>query len=703
MKMRFLSVATIVLLSACGGGGESNSNSNAAPDSSNSSNANAASPSGDRTESSSDTNTQDNVSSGSQADNTNGQSDHQSNADGNESSSEGNNEENEGAADNIGTAPIVDLKPPGAVLRKGNEIIINSVVTSPTENLTYAWMQVAGPEATLIGTDSQNLTVILPTTHSVEKDLFTFSLTVTNNAGLSTYVETDIESVNAMTELQASALLQQATLGATLTEIQAATGLSEEEWLDQQILLEPTYHTPFLENYPDRENPSHINRIDAWWKASLSAPDQLRQRVAFALSEIFVVSDANTSLKGEPEGMVAYYDTLLKHAFGNFRALLESVTLSPVMGVYLSHLGNEKADAERNIRPDENYAREVMQLFTIGLNELNLDGTAKLNDNNTIPTYSQQEIAGFAKVFTGWTFAYSARWDRPSRNYTLPMHAFSDYHSMEEKALLNGDIIPAGTGPEESMQQALDNLFSHQNVAPFISKQLIQRLVKSNPTPAYVERVASVFNDNGQGIRGDLAAVIKAILLDDEARKYSSVLVHSGKIKEPILTKVHLWRVLNARSELNRYYTWNLSTTYGQGPLLSPSVFNFFRPDHVPNELQGLGLVAPELQIATDSNMIATTNGHYGDLVWRMAERKNTLNPKTIYMYGQSDITMLSNNGLQALLDYYNLVYFAGSMSDSTRSALVDLDSYFARKDAVHRVAQLLYMVSLSPDFNYQN
>ncbi|KZW98627.1 hypothetical protein JL49_22065 [Pseudoalteromonas luteoviolacea] len=609
-----------------------------------------------------------------------------------------------GAQDGIGAAPIVDVRAPGNIIRKGTTIVIDSVVTGGNEQLTYLWEQISGPTAFILDSQSSSLNVTLPETNSPNRDDFVFALTVTNSEGLSTYTETTIESINAMTQKQAAALLHQGTLGPTHAEIKAATGKSEEEWINAQLESLTTYHMPLLENYPNKDQPSHINRIDTWWKASLSAPDQLRQRVAFALSEIFVVSDASSALRGEPEGMTNYYDMLLKNAFGNFRTLLESVTLSPVMGVYLSHLGNEKADLEKNIRPDENYAREVMQLFTIGLDELNLDGTVKLDkDGNTIPTYSQLEIGGFARVFTGWTFAYSARWNRPSKNYTLPMQPFEDYHSNLEKHLLNDDIIPADTGAEESMKLALDNLFMHPNVAPFISKQLIQRLVKSNPTPAYIERVATIFNDNGQGERGDLAAVVKAILLDDEARKYSVVLEHTGKIKEPILTKLHFWRTLNAASQVNRYYTWNLSTTYGQGPLLSPSVFNFFRPDHRPSELLDSNLVVPELQIATDSNMISTTNSHYSNLVWRMAERKSALNPNTIYMYGEAHITLLEETGLHALLDHYDVVYFAGSMSDETRSALIDLDSYFENRTSADRISQLLYMISLSPEFNYQN
>ena len=416
-----------------------------------------------------------------------------------------------------------------------------------------------------------------------------------------------------------------------------------------------------------------------------------------------MVSDLNTSLSGEPEGMAAYYDLLLEHAFANYRDLLEQVTLSPVMGVYLSHLGNEKADVERNIRPDENYAREVMQLFTIGLNELNLNGTNKLDENDeVIATYGQQEIEGFARVFTGWTFAYSARWNRPSRNYTLPMHAFDDYHSTAEKVLLNGEVIPENTNAKQSLAIALDNLFNHDNVAPFISKQLIQRLITSNPSPGYVERVAAVFNDNGEGIRGDLAATVKAIYLDNEARGLETPLSHFGKIKEPLLKTLQFWRVYTAKTLTNRYFTWNLPTTYGQGPLQSPSVFNFFRPDFQPGELVETELLAPELQIANDAALIGIVNTHYQDLVWRVAERHTELNENSLYLYMHDDHELINMNGLSAVLDKYDILFFAGNMSEEMRQALIDMDEFFTTRDSYQRISNLVYLISISPEFTLQ-
>ncbi|WP_206078120.1 DUF1800 domain-containing protein [Pseudoalteromonas phenolica] len=612
-----------------------------------------------------------------------------------------NNDSGNDSSDEV-KAPVIAIKLDSNTFKQGEIVKVNVEVSEQgTQQVSFVWEQLSGPEIALTTTDSLEFTASNNSTALDEK--YHFLVTVTNSAGLSTQQEVRFSVLKNMNDAQASRLLHQASLGPTYNEILAVAGKSYEQWLDEQFNLPITYHSPLIESFPDRDEPNQINRIDAWWKASLNAEDQLRQRVAFALSEIFVVSDLNTSLSGEPEGMAAYYDILLQHAFGNYRDLLEQVTLSPVMGVYLSHLGNEKADPERNIRPDENYAREVMQLFTIGLNELNLNGTNKQDENGEIiPTYGQTEIEGFAKVFTGWTFAYSARWSRPSRNYTLPMQAFEDYHSSAEKTLLNGEVIPANTSAEQSLEIALDNLFNHDNVAPFISKQLIQRLITSNPSPGYVERVAMVFNDNGEGIRGDLAATVKAIYLDNEARGLGTPLAYFGKIKEPLLKTVQFWRVFNAKTLNNRYYTWNLPSTYGQGPLQSPSVFNFFRPDYQPGELADTELVAPELQIANDAALVGIINTHYADLVWRVAERHNELNENSLYLYMQEDHDLINMNGLSAVLDKYDLLFFAGNMSQEMRQALIDMDEFFASRDSYQRISNIVYLISISPEFTLQ-
>ena len=565
------------------------------------------------------------------------------------------------------------------------------------------WQQTSGPTVLSEPVNASSVSVKLADALTYTPSEYAFNVTATDNEGATTVKTVNFFARNSMDAFSAARLLHQGSMGPTLVEIQNAQGQSELQWLDAQLALPINYHRDYMVFTNDDEDFRYISRIDAWWKAVMQSDDQLRQRVAFALSEILVVSDLNNDLRSQPEGMVTYYDLLLTHAFGNFRDLLEAVTLSPIMGTYLSHLGNEKADDALNIRPDENYAREVMQLFTIGLDELNQDGTAKLDANgNTIATYGQAEIEGFARVFTGWTFAGSETFKRKSRDYVAPMQAFEEYHSQKQKTLLNGDIIPQGYGAQESLQLALDNLFNHQNVAPFISKQLIQRLITSNPTPQYVERIASVFNDNGEGVRGDLAAVVKAIYLDDEARHYGSVLSYQGKIKEPLLKTVQFWRNLNARSPEGYYKTWNLVDRYGQGPMQSSSVFNFFRPDYQPAQLRADALVAPELQIAGDATLIGTMNEHFADLVWSTAEAHTDLNPNGIYVYIINDMNTLQNNGINYLLDQYNVLYFAGSMSSDTRQALLDLDAYFDDDQYRERVSYLLYMIAISPEFNLQ-
>ena len=565
------------------------------------------------------------------------------------------------------------------------------------------WQQTSGPTVLSEPVYANLVSIKLADALTYTPSEYAFNVTATDNEGATTVKTVNFFARNSMDAFSAARLLHQGSMGPTLVEIQNAQGQSELQWLDAQLALPINYHRDYMVFTNDDEDFRYISRIDAWWKAVMQSDDQLRQRVAFALSEILVVSDLNNDLRSQPEGMVTYYDLLLTHAFGNFRDLLEAVTLSPIMGTYLSHLGNEKADEALNIRPDENYAREVMQLFTIGLDELNQDGTVKLDANgNTIATYGQAEIEGFARVFTGWTFAGSETFKRKSRDYVAPMQAFEEYHSQKQKMLLNDDVIPQGYGAQESLQLALDNLFNHQNVAPFISKQLIQRLITSNPTPQYVERIASVFNDNGEGVRGDLAAVVKAIYLDDEARHYGSVLNYQGKIKEPLLKTVQFWRNLNARSPEGYYKTWNLVDRYGQGPMQSSSVFNFFRPDYQPAQLRADALVAPELQIAGDATLIGTMNEHFADLVWSTAEAHTDLNPNGIYVYIINDMNTLQSNGINYLLDQYNVLYFAGSMSSDTRQALLDLDAYFDDDQYRERVSYLLYMIAISPEFNLQ-
>jgi uncharacterized protein (DUF1800 family) len=426
----------------------------------------------------------------------------------------------------------------------------------------------------------------------------------------------------AITRAEAWRFLNQATFGATEADAQALIAQGYAAWIDQQLQRPASLGLPHVQQvfatYPPGADFTrlHEDRVDIWLRHALYAPDQLRQRVAFALSEIMVISQLSP-LVGYPWGSASYYDMLAENAFGNFRELMEDVTLHPAMGVYLSMLGNQRPDAARNIRPDENYARELMQLFTIGLVELNPDGSVRLDaQGNPIPTYDQAVIEGFAHVYTGWHFAGAPSFAlaRPTiQNQVVPMQAYAEQHDTGAKRLLSYPgatitQIPAGRTPQQDLDDALDNIFRHPNVAPFISKQLIQRLVTSNPSPQYVRRVAQVFENDGSGRRGELGAVVRAILLDPEARSAPATAV-AGKLGEPLLRVLRTWRALGARSASGKLNVQNIPGLIGQGPLQAPSVFNFFSPFYAPpGEILDQGLVAPEMQLATEYQSSLITN-----------------------------------------------------------------------------------------------
>ena len=478
----------------------------------------------------------------------------------------------------------------------------------------------------------------------------------------------------------ATRLLAQASFGATPDAIAEVTQYQTiEDWIDYQISLPATQHLPKVQALGNSSLRS--SRHYVWWDTAINAPDQLRQRVAFALSEIFVVSDLDYTLGNSQYGMTDYYDMLASMAFGNYRDLLERVSLHPVMGIYLSMVRNEKAVVARNIRPDENYAREVMQLFSIGLYELDRGGNV-VSPNNPTPTYSQRLVEEYARVFTGWNFADSPEWqssDLTSYDKITPMVPQEQFHDSGSKTLLGGVVSPAGLSVAEDMAIALDSIFNHPNVGPFFTKLLIQRLVTSNPSSGYVERVANVFDDNGSGTRGDLTAVIKAILLDDEARVVEQQTPEFGKLKEPLLKALQVLRAFRAEpgAQANGHYHMATRTSdqvddiFAQAVLKSPSVFNFFSPDH-PVSSSALGtngapLLAPELQILTEA-MVAATNNDFHSLIYgannRSGDSSNTA------MINIDDGIVMLKKGRQTLLEHLNVLLFSGLMSNGMQVIL---------------------------------
>ncbi len=403
-------------------------------------------------------------------------------------------------------------------------------------------------------------------------------------------------------EMDAARFLAQATLGYTREMIDEVVESGFETWIDSQFVMPAESMTDSIEsiyeaakamyvanggdanNYTSMPNEYHMDYT--WWQVSVRSPNALRHRVAEALSQIIVVS-LNSNISNKARGMAYFFDILVNHAFGNYEDILQEVAVNPAMGMYLTFVNNPATDSASMMFPDENFARECMQLFTIGLDELNLDGTPVLDTaGNRIPTYDNDDIAEFAKIFTG--LSYGARLDgnQPywgmhyyNADLRVPMIMYEEHHEPGAKYLLNGTVIPDGQTGLQDIEQTMTHLFNHPNVGPFIAYRLIQRLVKSNPTPSYVSAVASAFNDNGSGERGDMKAVIKAILLHPEARSCSwSQHPEQGQLREPILRKTQFVRLFEPLTPLPGKY-WNFSYWYNNAtsmhPLRSPSVFNF--------------------------------------------------------------------------------------------------------------------------------
>jgi uncharacterized protein (DUF1800 family) len=489
---------------------------------------------------------------------------------------------------------------------------------------------------------------------------------------------------NALSATAAARLLEQSTWGVSPQSLSHVQAVGMQAFLNEQFAMAPsTYPAPGT-----NDDMSFVQK--RFFTNALTGQDQLRQRVAWGLSQIMVASAVKIN---NPNAFVLWQNMFQNDAFGNFSTLLTDVTLSPVMGRYLDMVNNDKPDPTTGQTPNENYAREVMQLFSIGLEQLNQDGTQQLDGSgNTIPTYTQDTIEGFAHTFTGWTYPTKpgaiARFRNPEY-YGGPMIPFDSDHDTGAKLLLNGVTLPAGGSTQADLTAALQNIFNHPNVGPFISKQLIERLVTSNPSPEYVGRVAAVFADNGSGVRGDLKAVVSAILLDTEARRGddpAQAQPSDGHLKEPVLFITNLLRAMNGVSDGNGLS--DRASDMKQPPFFSPTVFNFYHPDHV---IQGSTLFGPEFEILNTSTAISRIN-FVNDLVYSQVSSTTTVN-----LAGYVPLAASPDQLINAVA----AVMLHGQVSTDMRSTLVSTLSGIS--DNTRRTKAAFYLIGSSSQFQVEH
>ncbi len=519
------------------------------------------------------------------------------------------------------------------------------------------------------------------------------------------------------TKSESYRFLKQASFGAKDLEAENLLEDGYLRWIEHQFtrpvtLMRPTFDLQQRLNPDSRPSADWIYEL--FWKHAALGDDQLRQRVTFALSQIFVVSLRDANVSKFPRGVSEYYDVLSRNAFESYRNLLHEVTVNPMMGLYLSHLGNENGDPETGRVPDENFAREVMQLFSIGLYELNIDGSVKLgSDGKPIETYTTEDVEGLARVFTGLSWAGPDQergrfkgWIKTNDREIYPMQSYPQYHSVLEKKFL-GTVIPEGsTDARADVDIAIDTLFNHPNVGPFLARQLIQRLVTSNPSPAYIQRVAEQFNDNGEGMRGDMRAVVRAILFDAEARDLSAAAQPgAGKIREPILRFAEWMRAFRVYSGTGRFRVGNTDDAgnrLGQTILRSPSVFNFYRPGYVPpnTPIADASMVSPEMQITHETSVAGWLN------MMRTVVQSGYGKNREVKANYQIELSLVDDPA--ELIERLNVILLNGTMSNGLRSRLSEalLSRSIEHKNPVtaaryrnERVYMAVYLTMASPEF----
>jgi uncharacterized protein (DUF1800 family) len=518
------------------------------------------------------------------------------------------------------------------------------------------------------------------------------------------------------TAADAARLLDQATFGTTAADVAHVQSVGAAAYIAEQVAATPTQYTGFsyvphtapancvydaatptdASSICSRDSYSLFQVQRGFFVHALNDPDQLRQRVAFALSEIFVVSGVDIY---EAYGMADYQNMLLNDAFGNYRQLLQDVTLSPVMGNYLNMVNNDKPNPTLGTSPNENYAREVLQLFSIGVVELNPDGTVQLDGTGApIPTYTQDVIEGYSSVFTGWTFpplaGATSKWTNPV-NYDGVMVSFPAHHDPIAKLLLNGVTVPANQTPEQDLGTALDAIFNHPNVGPFIGKQLIQHLVTSNPSAAYVARVSAVFANDGQGVRGDLAAVVKAILTDPEARGDAPAAANFGHLREPALYITSVLRSLGGQSD--GVYPRSASSAMGQNMFTPQTVFNFYPPSYA---IPGTQNLAPEFGIENAATDLA---------------RANFVNTLVMQSGAAADPTVSGSTGTSisftalgavtdptALLTQLNQTLMHGSLSSQASAAILTAVAAQSTTDPTAAARAAAYLILTSGQYQVE-
>ena len=527
------------------------------------------------------------------------------------------------------------------------------------------------------------------------------SVTVSNpNPGSSTSSAVNVLLITT-TASAAARFLDQTSFGPEATSITQVQLVGLSAYLNQQFNTPQTVMPDIPKPYPTQcANTSYPCAESEWWQVVLTGNDQLRQRVAFALSELWVTSSAE--IPGE--GMVPYMNLLAKDAFTNYRTIMSDVTLSTAMGQYLNMLNSNKAPAGQI--PNENYPRELMQLFTLGLDLLNVDGTSQLDSNgNPIPTYSEADVQGFARAFTGWTFSNAdgsapTRFPNNTLAWTYPMQPVPANHDTGSKTILGGVVLPAGQTAQQDLDSSLDAVFNHPNIGPFVCRQLIQHLVKSNPSPQYVSRVVAVFDNNGSGVRGDMKAVLTAILMDTEARAAdNNPSVDGGHLREPILYMTNVMRGLgfsptdpNAAADYAYMSLSNYASNLSERPMRSASVFNFFPPSYI---IPGTQISAPEFNLENTASVVQRLS---------LADSfvNNKISGFTVNLGATSPLGTIASTNPGQLVDTLAGTFMHGQMPSNMRTAIVNEVTSITNNPA-QRVRVAAYLIITASAYKVLN